>query len=85
MNYLVGATRTQIIRLPHLEPGTRVLATERIPSGQCHAVEGMDAETGLCGAELVEVFNRSFTEDADLQRCAECQALVGPVETPTAT
>lgn len=80
MDYLVGATRTQLIRLQHLEPGTRVLATERIPSGQVHAVESMDAEEGLCGAELVEIFDRSFTEDSDLQKCGECQALVGPVE-----
>lgn len=77
MTYLVGATRTQLIRLQHLEPGTRVLATERVPSGQCHAVEDLDAETGLCGAEIVEVFDRDFTEDSDLQRCAECEALVG--------
>ena len=80
MNYLVGATRTQLIRLQHLEPGTRVLATERTPSGPVHAVESMDAEVGLCGAELVEIFDRSFTEDGDLQRCAECQSLVGPAE-----
>ena len=57
-----------------------MLATERVPSGPCHAVEDMDADTGLCGAELVEVFNRSFTDDPDLQRCSACEALVGPSE-----
>lgn len=77
MNYLVGATRTQLIRLQHLEPGTRVLATERVPSGQVHAVKDMDAEEGLCGADLVEIFNRSFTDDEDLQKCPECEALAG--------
>ncbi len=76
MDYLVGATRTQLIRLPHLEPGTRVRATQRIPSGACHAVESPDSEKALCGAEVMEVFDQRF-EDTEHPRCADCEALVG--------
>lgn len=75
MDYLVGATRIQLIRLRHLEPGTRVLATERVPSGPCHAVEAADATEGLCGAEVVEVLDQSFG-DSGFQKCAECEKLV---------
>jgi hypothetical protein len=83
MDYLVGATRTQLIRLQHLEPGTRVLATERVPSGPCHAAEDPEATEGVCGAEVTEVFDRSFTADDDWQRCADCQAKLGlPVAEP---
>lgn len=78
MNYLVGASRTQLIRLQHLAPGTRVQATERIPSGPCHAVVGLDATEGLCGATVVEVLDQSFTSDAELLRCSDCEKLVQP-------
>jgi len=78
MDYLVGATRTQLIRLQHLEPGTRVQATERVPSGPCHAVVGLDAAEGLCGAEVTEVFDQSFMADAQLLRCTDCEKLAGP-------
>jgi len=76
MSYLVGATRMQLIRLQHLEPGTRVLATERLPSGACHAVVGLDATAALCGAEVIEVLDQNFTEDSELLRCADCEKLV---------
>lgn len=76
MDYLVGASRTQLIRLQHLEPGTRVLATERVPSGPCHAVETADATKGLCGADVAYIFDESFMADPELLRCAECEALV---------
>ncbi len=77
MDYLVGATRFQLIRLKHLEPGTRVQATERVPSGACHAVEATDAaDTALCGAEVVEVLEQSF-RDSEFTKCGECEALVG--------
>jgi hypothetical protein len=76
MDYLVGASRMQLIRLQHLEPGTRVQATERIPSGPCHAVVGVDATTALCGATVIEVLERSFTGDGELRRCADCEKLV---------
>ena len=76
MNYLMGASRTQLIRLKHMEPGTRVLATERIPSGACHAVEGPDATEGLCGAEVIEVLDQSFAADSDFLKCDDCQKLV---------
>ncbi len=76
MSYLVGASRTQLIRLKHLEPGTRVLATERIPSGPCHAVSSPEDREALCGAEVIEVLDQSFTADSDLTRCAECEVLV---------
>lgn len=66
----------QLIRLQHLEPGTRVLATERIPSGACHAVEEPDANKALCGAEVIEVFDQSFTGDSELLKCADCEALI---------
>ena len=75
MDYLVGASRIQLIRLGHLEPGTRVLATERIPSGPCHAVEAADAAEALCGAEVVEVLDQSFG-DAEFAKCPECEKLV---------
>lgn len=75
MSYLIGASRTKLMKLPHLEPGTRVSATERAPSGPCHAVKDMDAVEGLCGAEVVEVFDRSFTGDSDLLRCGDCEKL----------
>ncbi len=76
MGYLLGASRTKLIRLKHLEPGTRVQATDRIPSGPCHAVADLDADTALCGAEVVEVFDQSFTGDAELLRCGDCETLV---------
>jgi hypothetical protein len=76
MDYLLGASRMQLIRLKHMEPGTRVLATKRIPSGPCHAVEGADAEAGLCGAEVIEVLEESFAAESEFQRCAECEKLV---------
>ncbi len=76
MSYLVGASRTQLIRLPHMEPGTRVRATERIPSGACHAVDGPDATEGLCGAAVIDVLDQSFTADSDLIKCGDCQKLV---------
>jgi hypothetical protein len=76
MDYLVGASRVQLIRLQHLEPGTRVLATERIPSGRCHAVAALDADEGLCGAEVVEVLEQSFTGDHEYLRCEDCVKLV---------
>lgn len=76
MDYLVGASRTQLVRLQHLEPGTRVQATERIPSGPCHAVVGLDATEGLCGAMVIEVLDQSFTADSELLRCADCEKLV---------
>jgi hypothetical protein len=75
MDYLVGASRIQLIRLGHLEPGTRVLATERIPSGPSHAVEAADASEALCGAEVVEVLDQSFG-DSEFAKCAECEKLV---------
>lgn len=76
MEYLVGASRIQLIRLKHLKPGTRVQAVERIPSGTCHAVESPDAAEGLCGAEVIEVLDRSFTADSDLLKCSDCEKLV---------
>jgi len=76
MGYLVGASRVQLIRLRHLAPGTRVLATERIPSGPCHAVTGADDTEALCGAEVIEVLDQSFTADSDLTKCADCERLV---------
>ncbi len=76
MDYLVGASRVQLIRMQHLEPGTRVLATERIPSGACHAVSGPDAAEGLCGAEVVEVLDQSFTGDNEYLKCEDCEKLV---------
>lgn len=76
MSYLVGASRTQLIRLKHMEPGTRVLATERVPSGPFHAVSAVEDAEALCGAEVVEVLDQSFTADSDLIRCAECEGLV---------
>jgi len=78
MDYLVGASRTQLIRLHHLEPGTRVGATERVPSGPCHAVEGPDATRGLCGAEVIEVFDQDFSADDQQRRCPDCEKLVQP-------
>jgi len=78
MDYLVGASRTQLIRLHHLEPGTRVGATERVPSGPCHAVEGLEATAALCGAEVIEVFDQSFLADDELRRCSQCEELVKP-------
>jgi len=78
MDYLVGASRMQLIRLQHLEPGTRVQATERIPSGPCHAVVGLDAAEGLCGAEVIEVLDQSFLADSTVRRCADCEKLVEP-------
>lgn len=74
MDYLVGATRMQLIRLRHLEPGTRVMATERIPSGPCHAVEAPDAAKALCGADVEEVMEQTFA-DTEFTKCAECEAL----------
>ncbi len=76
MDYLVGATRMQLIRLQHLEPGTRVQATERVPSGPSHAVVGLDATTALCGVEVTEVLDQSFSSDAARRRCADCERLV---------
>lgn len=77
MDYLVGATRFQLIRLKHLEPGTRVQATERIPSGPCHAVEATDgANKALCGAEVAEVLEQGF-RDSEFTKCGECEALAG--------
>lgn len=76
MDYLVGATRIQLIRLKHLEAGTRVQATERVPSGACHAVEANDGpDKALCGAEVVEVLEQSF-RDTEFTKCGECEALV---------
>ena len=74
----MGASRTKLLRLGHLTPGTRVAATERVPSGPCHAVEGLDATKGLCGAEVIEVLEQSFSADSELVRCADCEKLVGP-------
>lgn len=77
MSYLVGASRIQLVRLKHLEPGTRVQAVERIPSGACHAVESLDATEALCGAEVVEVIDQSFTgDDSQLVKCADCEKLI---------
>jgi len=67
----------QLIRLQHLEPGTRVLAVERIPSGPCHAVVDLDATQALCGAEVIEVLDQSFMADAELSRCEECERIAG--------
>jgi len=78
MDYFMGASRMQLIRLHHLEPGTRVGATERVPSGPCHAVTGPDAAEGLCGAEVTEVLEQRFTADSQLRRCPECEKLVEP-------
>lgn len=78
MEYLVGASRTQLIRLGHMEPGTRVGATARVPSGPCHAVVGIEATEGLCGAEVIEVLDQSFTADSTLTRCADCEKLIEP-------
>lgn len=76
MSYLVGASRMQLLRLGHLEPGTRVLATERVPSGPCHAVAGTEDTEALCGAEVIEVLDQSFTADSELNKCADCERLV---------
>jgi len=78
MDYLMGASRMQLIRLHHLEPGTRVGATERVPSGPCHAVTDPDAAEGLCGAEVIEVLDQSFSADSELRRCPDCEKLVDP-------
>ena len=72
----MGATRMKLLKLPHMEPGTRVSATERVPSGPCHAVADAEARTGLCGAEVIEVLDQSFTADSELARCADCEKLV---------
>jgi len=77
MSYLVGASRTQLIRLQHLEPGTRVQASERVPSGPCHAVVGIDATVGLCGAEVIAVLDEPFSAGSERRTCAECEELVG--------
>ena len=74
MDYLVCAIRMQLIRLPHMDPGTRVRATERIPSGPCHAVESADATEALCGAEVSEVLEQQFAQ-AEWPKCADCEAL----------
>ncbi len=74
----MGASRMQLIRLHHLEPGTRVGATERVPSGPCHAVTELDATEGLCGAEVTEVLDERFTADSPLRRCPECEKLLEP-------
>lgn len=72
----MGASRTKLLRLGHMAPGTRVAATERVPSGPCHAVEGLDATAGLCGADVIEVLEQSFGADTELAKCAECEKLV---------
>lgn len=76
MSYLIGASRMKLMKLPHMEPGTRVSATRRIPSGPCHAVEGMDATKALCGAEVIEVLDEVFTAETELLRCEDCEKLV---------
>jgi hypothetical protein len=76
MTYLVGASRIQLVRLQHLEPGTRVLATERLPSGPCHAVVGPDATEALCGADVIEVLDQNFTPDVEWLKCGDCEKLV---------
>ncbi len=68
----------KLLKLPHLRPGTRVSETARLPSGPCHAVTGRDATEGLCGAEVIEVLDQSFTADSELARCADCEKLVTP-------
>jgi hypothetical protein len=52
-----------------------VLATERIPSGACHAVEAADATAALCGAEVIEVLDQSFG-DSEFAKCADCETLI---------
>lgn len=72
----MGASRMKLLKLPHMRPGTRVSETERVPSGPCHAVEGTEASTGLCGAEVIEVLDKSFTKDSEIATCGDCQKLV---------
>lgn len=73
----MGASRTKLLRLGHMAPGTRVGATERVPSGPCHAVEGLDATVGMCGAEVIEVFDQTFTPESELATCPDCEKIVG--------
>ncbi|CAA9245441.1 MAG: hypothetical protein AVDCRST_MAG76-1998 [uncultured Acidimicrobiales bacterium] len=74
MNYFVGAERVKLLRLKTLRPGTRVADTEVVPSGQYHAVAGLDATSGLCGTTVVEIFEQSFTESTGL-KCEKCEEL----------
>lgn len=72
----MGASRMKLLKLPHMEEGTRVSATTRVPSGPCHAVTGADATSALCGAEVIEVLDQSFSAEGELPTCSDCEKLV---------
>lgn len=74
MTYFVGAERVKLVRLKTLRPGTRVVDNEVVPSGRYHAVADMEAESGLCGAKVIDTFEQSFTESEGL-KCEECEEL----------
>ncbi len=74
----MGASRMKLLKLPHMREGTRVSETARVPSGPCHAVEGVDATSALCGAEVIEVLDQAFAADSELATCTDCEKLVEP-------
>lgn len=71
----MGASKIKLVRLKHLRPGTRVIDSERVPAGTCHAVAGLDDSEALCGASVAEVLEENFNSDRELERCDECVTL----------
>lgn len=76
VDYLVGASRMKLVRGTNLIPGTRVIESERLPSGPCHAVAEADDDVALCGAAVIEVFELSFEAETEFALCDECQTLI---------